>query len=290
MPAIMAHLLDGKSLSAKIRENLKGEMEVFRQKNGFVPGLATVLVGDNPASHVYVKNKNQACIEAGMKSFHHPLPASTSQQELLKLVFQLNQNREVHGILVQLPLPSSIQSDAVLEAISPDKDVDGFHPVNMGRLVSGKPGLRPCTPLGIMKLIEGTVSQSVSYDLSGKKAVVIGRSTIVGKPVALMLLEKNATVTVCHSRTQNLEAVVKEADVVIAAIGKPRFVKGSWIKKGALVIDVGINRLADGKLVGDVDFEEVLKVAGWITPVPGGVGPMTIAMLLANTLEAAEKS
>ncbi len=281
----MTHILDGKGLAEKIREQIKGEVEVFKKKNGFVPGLATILVGDNPASQVYVKNKNRACMETGMKSFHHFLPSTTSQQDLLKLVSQLNQNREVHGILVQLPLPSGIQSDTILEAISPEKDVDGFHPVNMGRLVLSKPGLRPCTPLGILKLIE-----SVSYDLSGKNAVVMGRSNIVGKPIALMLLEKNATVTVCHSRTKDLESVVKQADVVIAAIGKPHFVKGSWIKKGALVMDVGINRLPDGKLVGDVDFEEAVKQAGWITPVPGGVGPMTIAMLLVNTLQAAKNN
>lgn len=285
MPAIMALLLDGKSLSAKIRENLKGEVEVFKKKRGFVPGLATILVGDNPASQVYVKNKNQACVEMGMRSHHQNLPATISEVELLKIIQELNNNSQIHGILVQLPLPKQIHSEKILEAISPDKDVDGFHPVNMGRLVLGKPALRPCTPLGIMKLIE-----SVSYDLSGKKAVVVGRSNIVGKPIALMLLEKNATVTICHSHTKDLESVVKEADVVIAAIGKPQFVKGSWIKKGALVIDVGINRLADGKLVGDVDFNEAAKVAGWITPVPGGVGPMTIAMLLGNTLQAAKKS
>lgn len=280
----MGAIIDGKSLSAKIRESLKGEVEVFKKKKGFVPGLATILVGDNPASQVYVKNKNQVCVEMGMQSHHQNLPATISEAELLKIVQELNNNSQIHGILVQLPLPKQIHSEKILEAISPDKDVDGFHPVNMGRLVLGKPGLRPCTPLGIMKLIE-----SVSYDLSGRKAVVVGRSNIVGKPISLMLLEKNATVTVCHSRTQDLESVVREADVVVAAIGKPRFVKGSWIKKGALVIDVGINRLPDGKLVGDVDFEEAAKVAGWITPVPGGVGPMTIAMLLENTLEAARK-
>lgn len=279
------NIIDGKLISQKILSDLKNDVIKFKDKNGFAPGLATVLVGEDSSSKIYVNNKNKACLELGMNSFHYPLPASTTQSELLHLAGQLNQNREVHGILVQLPLPADIDSEVVLEALSPAKDVDGFHPLNVGRLMLEKAGLRPCTPLGIMKLIE-----SISYNMSGKKAVVIGRSNIVGKPLALMLLEKHATVTVCHSHTQDLKSVVSGADVVVAAIGKPQFVKGSWIKKGALVIDVGINRLPDGKLVGDVDFKEASKQAGWMTPVPGGVGPMTIAMLMQNTLEAAKNA
>ncbi|MDO8519303.1 MAG: bifunctional methylenetetrahydrofolate dehydrogenase/methenyltetrahydrofolate cyclohydrolase FolD, partial [Deltaproteobacteria bacterium] len=248
------------------------------------PGLATVLVGGDPASQVYVKNKNSACEEAGMVSFHQKFPESISEGELIAHVQKLNDNPKVHGILVQLPLPKQIDSSKILNLVSPEKDVDGFHPVNMGRLVAGQPGLRPCTPFGVMKLIEST-----GIPIAGKNAVVIGRSNIVGKPVALLLLAANATVTVCHSQTKNLEKIVSEADIVVAAIGKPEFVKGSWIKKGAVVIDVGINRV-NGKLIGDVEFAEASRRASHITPVPGGVGPMTIAMLLANTLQAAKNA
>ncbi|MBI2339515.1 MAG: bifunctional methylenetetrahydrofolate dehydrogenase/methenyltetrahydrofolate cyclohydrolase FolD [Deltaproteobacteria bacterium] len=279
----MAQVIDGKAIAAGIRENLKKEVEAFKKQRGFAPGLATVLVGENPASKVYVKNKNRACEEAGMLSFHHALPEATSEDNLLRLVNQLNTDKQVHGILVQLPLPKQVRSDKILNAVSPAKDVDGFHPVNVGNLVAGNRCLKSCTPFGIMKLIE-----SIKYDLTGKNAVVVGRSNIVGKPVALMLLAAHATVTICHSKTQNLPDVVRRADVVVAAIGRPRFVKGSWIKEGAVVIDVGINRLPDGKLVGDVEFAEASKRASAITPVPGGVGPMTIAMLLWNTLEAAK--
>lgn len=280
----MAQIIDGKVLSQKIRQQVKEGVAKLQSDSGIVPGLATVLVGDDPASHVYVKNKNRACAEVGMVSRHIPLTAATSEQELLDLVAKLNHDPVLHGILVQLPLPSSINEDKILEALDPKKDVDGFHPVNVGNLCVGKPALKPCTPSGIMKMFE-----EIKYDLQGKHAVVIGRSNIVGKPVALMLLEKHATVTICHSRTQNIGKLVGQADVVVAAVGRAGFVKGDWIREGAVVIDVGINRVGDGKLVGDVDFAAASKRAAWITPVPGGVGPMTIAMLLWNTLFAACK-
>lgn len=275
-------LIDGKAIAQKIRLQLRDQVSAFKKEKGFVPGLATILVGENPASQVYIKSKIKACEEVGMVSRHVTYPASISQSELLEAIDKLNNDPSVHGILVQLPLPKHIDEPSVIQKILPQKDVDGFSPFNMGCLASGLESLRPCTPFGVMKLIE-----EIGYDLSGKNAVVLGRSNIVGKPVALMLLEKSATVTICHSKTKNLSEVIKQADVVIAAIGKPQFVKGDWIKKGAVVIDVGINRLADGKLVGDVDFESASKNASWITPVPGGVGPMTIAMLLWNTLRAA---
>lgn len=279
----MSQLIDGKVLALNIREQVKEGVLQLKKKNGIVPGLATVLVGQDPASQVYVKNKNKACQECGMISHHQELSVSTSQDQLLKLIDQLNNDSTVHGILVQLPLPKQINPDKVIESIHPKKDVDGFHPINMGNLLIGKPTLQPCTPYGIMKLLE-----SINYDLAGKNAVVVGRSNIVGKPIAIMLLAQHATVTICHSRTKNLADVVRSADLVIAAIGKPEFIKGDWIGKGAVVIDVGINRLPDGKLVGDVEFGEASKKASYITPVPGGVGPMTIAMLLWNTLEAAK--
>lgn len=278
----MAQIIDGKVLSQKIRQQVKDGVAKLQSDSGIVPGLATVLVGDDPASHVYVKNKNQACAEVGMVSRHVPLTAATSEQELLDLITKLNHDPAIHGILVQLPLPQHIHEDTILEALDPKKDVDGFHPLNVGNLCIGKPSLRPCTPSGIMKMFE-----DIKYDLQGKHAVVIGRSQIVGKPVALMLLEKHATVTICHSRTQNIGDVVRAADVVVAAVGRAGFVKGDWIREGAVVIDVGINRGGDKKLVGDVDFAAASKRAAWITPVPGGVGPMTIAMLLSNTLAAA---
>jgi len=275
----MANLIDGKARAGEIRAKLKEE--ISRKK--MTPGLAVVLVGENPASEVYVCNKIKACNEVGIKSLDNKLPETTSEAELLKLIEKLNNDKNVHGILVQLPLPKQIDSEKVLNAIDPSKDVDGFHPVNLGRLLSGQNGLRPCTPLGVMDLIDST-----GVDIKGKNAVVVGRSNIVGKPVAVMLLERHATVTVCHSRTQDLPGVVRNADIVVAAIGKPDFIKGAWIKKGAVVIDVGINRLEGGKLTGDVDFKEALKNAAWITPVPGGVGPMTIAMLLKNTVMSYE--
>lgn len=273
----MATIINGKDLAEKIRLELKAEI----QRRNIVPGLAVVLIGENPASQVYVRNKKKACAEVGIKSFDHTLPASTTETELLDLINKLNNDKTVHGILVQLPLPSHIDTQKVLFAIDPAKDVDGFHPVNLGKLLAGQKGLRPCTPAGVMELIDTT-----GKDIKGMNAVVVGRSNIVGKPAAIMLLERHATVTICHSRTKNLPDVVRSADVVIAAIGKPNFIKGDWIKNGAIVIDVGINRLPDGKLAGDVEYATAEKHAGFITPVPGGVGPMTIAMLLKNTLEA----
>jgi len=277
-------IIDGKQVSESVKAVLKEKVAAFQKERGFVPGLATVLVGENPASQVYIKNKNKSCVDVGMKSVHHHLSDTTTEKELLDLIATLNADKSIHGILVQLPLPAQINSDKVLEAINPDKDVDGFHAVNMGRLMLGQPGLKPCTPYGVMKLLE-----SIQYNLSGAHAVVVGRSNIVGKPMAQLLLAQNATVTICHSRTKNLAEVVGQADVVVAAVGKANFVPGSWIKPGAVVIDVGINRLDSGKLTGDVDFESAKEKASWITPVPGGVGPMTIAMLLQNTLEAAQR-
>lgn len=278
-----ARILDGKKLAAEIKADVKERTALLKQR-GVVPGLAVVLVGEDPASKVYVGQKEKGCLEAGFASFLHRLPESTSQGELLALIERLNSDRTVHGILVQLPLPGQIDPDTVLAAIRPEKDVDGFHPVNMGRLMAGLPASEPCTPKGIMRLLKST-----GLTLSGKEAVVIGRSNIVGKPVALMLLAESATVTICHSRTEDLAAHARRADVLVAAVGKPRFVTGDMVKEGAVVVDVGINRLEEG-LVGDVDYEPAAERASWITPVPGGVGPMTIAMLLENTLEQAEKS
>src|SRR5574337_537424 len=279
-----ASIIDGKEVSARVRAELKAEIDDLKQEHGLTPGLAVVLVGENPASKVYVRNKTRACEETGIRSFQHTLPDSLSEGDLLDLINELNGSNDVHGILVQLPLPKQINEEKVLEAISPQKDVDGFHPYNMGRLMIGSPLLQPCTPFGVMRLLE-----SIGADLSGKEAVIIGRSNIVGKPMAMMLLRKNATVTICHSRTKDLPEKVRGADIVIAAMGKAQFVKGDWIKEGAIVIDVGINRMPDGKLVGDVDFDGASRKASFITPVPGGVGPMTIAMLLKNTVEAAKK-
>lgn len=280
----MANIIDGKGIALKLREELKTEVDKLTAE-GTVPGLAVVLVGEDPASKVYVRNKGIACEKAGIKSLQHLLDADTSEDTLLQLIDKLNADPDVHGILVQLPLPGHINEHRVLEAISPDKDVDGFHPFNVGRLVTGRPTFEPCTPRGMMKLIETT-----GMDLSGKEAVVVGRSNIVGKPIALMLLAKHATVTICHSRTKDLGAKVAAADVVIAAVGIPEMIKGEWIKEGAVVIDVGINRVEGKGLVGDVDYEGASKRAGHITPVPGGVGPMTIAMLLVNTVDSARRT
>lgn len=278
-----ARILDGKKLSAEIRASIKEETALLREK-GIVPGLAVILVGDDPASRVYVGQKEKGCLEAGFASFLHRLPASTTREELLGLIDGLNGDASVHGILVQLPLPPQIDPDTVLAAIRPEKDVDGFHPVNIGRLVAGLPSCEPCTPKGILRLLKST-----GIPLAGKEAVVIGRSNIVGKPVALMLLAESATVTVCHSRTKDLAEHLRRADILVAAVGKPRFVTADMVKEGAVVVDVGINRLEEG-LVGDVDYGPVSEKASWVTPVPGGVGPMTIAMLLENTLEQAEKA
>jgi len=280
----MATIIDGKAISEKIRAEVKEGTEKLKKDKGITPGLAVVLVGDNPASKVYVGSKEKACGEMGFYSEKHVLAATASQDELLKLIDKLNKDKDIHGILVQLPLPKQINEDAVLEAISPEKDVDGFHPYNVGRLAIGKPLFQPCTPYGMIKMLEYS-----NISAEGKHAVIIGRSNIVGKPIALMLLQKSATVTICHSKTKDLKAEVKRADIVVAAIGKPEFVKGDMLKEGAVVLDVGINRLESGKLVGDVDFASAEKVASAITPVPGGVGPMTIAMLMYNTLESAKR-
>ncbi len=279
----MAQIIDGKALSRSIRNNLKDEVTTLSE-SGIVPGLAVVLVGEDPASQVYVRSKKKACARAGIASFSHDLPADISEGKLLRLIDELNADDAIHGILVQLPLPDQIDEKRVIEAISPAKDVDGFHPISVGRLLTGGECFRSCTPAGIIELIEST-----GTEISGKNAVIVGRSNIVGKPVALMLLEKNATVTICHSRTSNLEAEVGRADIVVAAIGKPAFIPGAWIKPGAVVIDVGINRTESGTLVGDVDYDGASKRASFITPVPGGVGPMTIAMLLCNTVKSAQR-
>lgn len=279
-----AQLIDGKALAQDIRQSIAQDIEALVAQTGVRPGLAVVLVGDDPASAVYVRNKKKACDTAGLYVDDHTLPATTTQDELLKLIDQLNADSKIHGILVQLPLPSHIDSQTVLNAVSPDKDADGFHPYNIGRLVAGDPLFVPCTPKGVIRMIEST-----GQTLEGKRVVVLGRSNIVGKPVAMLLMHRHATVTICHSRTQDLPGICREADILVAAIGKAQFVKADMVKPGAVVIDVGINRLGDGRLVGDVDFEPVKKRAGWLSPVPGGVGPMTIAMLLANTLEAAKR-
>ena len=284
-----ARLIDGKAAAATLRARVAGVVHRFLTATGRAPGLAVVLVGEDPASSVYVRAKGKATIEAGMQSFEHKLPADTSEADLLALVDQLNADPTVDGILVQLPLPSQIDANKVITRIDPDKDVDGFHPTNAGRLAIGLPGFVACTPLGCLKLLRAELG-----DLSGKSAVVIGRSNIVGKPMALLLLGDSATVTVAHSRTKDLASVVRQADIVVAAVGRPEMVKGDWLKPGAIVIDVGINRV-DGpepgktRLVGDVEFASAAQVAGAITPVPGGVGPMTIACLIRNTLVSAAR-
>lgn len=282
-----AAIIDGKAFAAGLRAKVADGVEAFRTETGGVPGLAVVLVGEDPASAVYVRNKGRQTVEAGMLSFEHRLPADTTQDDLIALVVRLNADDRVDGILVQLPLPDHLDELAVVSAIDPDKDVDGLHVVSAGRLASGLPGLVSCTPLGCMMLIR----HALGGDLSGKEAVVIGRSILVGKPVAQLLLAANCTVTMAHSRTQNLSDVVRRADVVVAAVGRAEMVKAGWIKPGACVIDVGINRITaeagKTRLVGDVDYADVSEVAGSITPVPGGVGPMTIACLLHNTLQAA---
>ena len=285
MPDNVAHRIDGRGFAERMLIETAREVALFTAEHHAVPGLAVVLVGEDPASQVYVRNKAKSCVAAGMNSMMHRLPADTGQEALLALVAQLNADPAVDGILVQLPLPAGIDAEQVLSAIDPDKDVDGFHVVNAGRLAVGLPGLVPCTPLGCLMLLSAELG-----DLSGLNAVVIGRSNIVGKPVAQLLLGENCTVTVAHSRTRDLPGICRQADVLIAAVGRPEMVRGSWIKPGATVIDVGINRVErDGRsrLVGDVHFEEASAVAGRITPVPGGVGPMTIACLLRNTLQAA---
>ena len=279
-----AQLIEGKKISDSIREEIKLEAERLKAE-GTVPGLVVILVGEDPASQVYVRNKAKACEQLGYYSEVVRLPAETSQRELLELIGRYNRDDKVNGILVQLPLPKHIEEKAVIDAIAVEKDVDGFHPESVGNLMIGDDTLLPCTPAGVIELLKRT-----GNDPAGKHAVVIGRSNIVGKPVAMLLLREHATVTICHSRTPNLPEVARQADILVAAVGVPKLVKKEWVKPGAVVIDVGVNRLPDGKLCGDVDFDDVLDTAGWITPVPGGVGPMTITMLMANTLKAARRS
>ncbi len=278
-----AKIIDGKALAASVRADLANRVEALVAK-GHRPGLAVVLVGEDPASQVYVRNKIRACESTGITSIEHRLPAQTSEKALLELITTLNTDPAVDGILVQLPLPSHINAERVIDTISPQKDVDGFHVASAGALLTGKRGFLPCTPYGVMKMIE-----SVGYDLRGKHAVIVGRSNIVGKPQALLMLAKDATVTIAHSKTKNLADLTRNADVLVAAVGRAKFITADMIKPGALVLDVGINRDAGGKLCGDVDTEPAKSVAGWITPVPGGVGPMTIAMLMTNTVEAVER-
>jgi methylenetetrahydrofolate dehydrogenase (NADP+)/methenyltetrahydrofolate cyclohydrolase len=276
-------IIDGKAVAAKVRAEVAQAVKDIESRAGVTPGLALIRVGNDPASEVYVRGKAKACQETGMAGFEHILPESTPEADLLALVRKLNLDPRVHGVLVQLPLPKHISADAVLDALVPQKDVDGFGPHNAGALFTGRPGLRPCTPQGILRLLD-----EVKTPLSGARALVVGRSNIVGKPVALLLLERHATVTLAHSRTADLAAEVGAADVLIAAVGKAEMIRGDWVKPGATVIDVGINRNAAGKLVGDVEFAKAAERARAITPVPGGVGPMTIAYLLANTIQAAK--
>ncbi len=276
-------LIDGNALSKQLRADVAQRAAALKAR-GITPGLAVILVGDNPASQVYVRNKVKACEDSGLHSVLEKYEASMTEAQLLARIDALNRDPSIHGILVQLPLPAHIDAHKVIEAISPAKDVDGFHVASAGALMVGQPGFWPCTPYGCMKMLE-----SIGYDLKGKHAVVIGRSNIVGKPMALMLLGQNATVTICHSATKDLKAMTLQADVIVAAVGKRNVLTADMVKPGAVVIDVGMNRNDEGKLCGDVDFDGVKQVAGWITPVPGGVGPMTITMLLVNTLEAAER-
>ncbi|HIE38345.1 MAG TPA: bifunctional methylenetetrahydrofolate dehydrogenase/methenyltetrahydrofolate cyclohydrolase FolD [Anaerolineales bacterium] len=288
-----AQLIDGKATAAAIHEEIRAEVEQLKGEHGIVPGLATVLVGENPASQFYVRSKQKRCAEVGIRSFGHNLPETASQEEVEGLVAELNANPEVHGILVQLPLPKHLDEERVLAAIGIEKDVDGFHPINIGRLAmkGRKPMFVPCTPAGCIELLD-----RYGVEIEGKEAVVLGRSNIVGLPVAMLLLHRNATITICHSRTKDLPATCRRADILIAAVGRPQMVKADWVKPGAAVIDVGINRVEDPtakrgyRIVGDVDFEAVKEVAGYLTPVPGGVGPMTIAMLLRNTLTSAKRA
>jgi methylenetetrahydrofolate dehydrogenase (NADP+)/methenyltetrahydrofolate cyclohydrolase len=280
---VTARIIDGKAIAAEFRAELAVRVARLREA-GVVPDLAVVVVGDDPASHVYVRNKTFACEAIGMRSQTHKLAASTSQSQLIAFIEQLNRDDAVHGILVQMPLPAPLDKHAVIDAISPDKDVDGFNYLNVGRLAAGDPGFYPCTPWGVMKMLE---HEGIAVE--GAHAVVVGRSNIVGRPMVMMLLNAGATVTVCHSKTADLAALTRQGDILIVAVGRPRMVTGDMVKPGAVVIDVGVNRLPDGKLAGDVDFESAARVASRITPVPGGVGPMTIAMLLANTVKSAER-
>ena len=279
----MAKIIDGKAISASIRNEITEEVKDFERVNGFVPGLAVIIVGENPASKVYVRNKNLACEQVGFYSEVIEMPEETTEAELLSVIDRLNGDEKIHGILVQLPLPKHINEESVLLRINPAKDVDAFHPFNVGRIMTGSYDLAPCTPAGVMELIRRS-----GIEIRGKECVIVGRSNIVGKPQAMLMLGADATVTVCHSRTKNLAEVCRRADILVAAIGKPNFFNAEMVKEGAVVIDVGINRREDGKLCGDVNFSEVEPKASYITPVPGGVGPMTITMLLKNTLTAAK--
>ena len=279
-----AQIIDGKAIGATLRGQVQKRIEERKSQGQRVPGLAVVLVGADPASEVYVRNKRKACDESGVHSFSYDLPDTTSEAELLELIDGLNSNPEVDGILVQLPLPTHINQEIVIERIQPDKDVDGFHPYNVGRLTTRMPVLRPCTPRGVMTLLEST-----GEPVKGQHAVVVGASNHVGRPMALELLLAGCTVTVCHRFTKDLQAMVEQAEILVVAVGKPGIVKGEWIRPGAVVIDIGINRTKNGKLIGDIDFTMAAERAGWITPVPGGVGPMTVATLLQNTLDAAER-
>jgi methylenetetrahydrofolate dehydrogenase (NADP+)/methenyltetrahydrofolate cyclohydrolase len=281
----MAEIISGKLVSSDIRGKIREEIAAFKAERGIAPGLAVVIVGENPASLVYVRNKHKACEEVGINSYEIALPADVSQSELLKYIADLNADSKVNGILVQLPLPKHIDEETIINAISPDKDVDAFHPSNVGKILIGNYDFLPCTPAGIIDLLE-----YYNIDVAGKKCVVLGRSNIVGKPMAHLLLERNGTVTVCHSKTKDLATETGNADILVVAIGKPEFVTADMVKPGAVVIDVGINRNSEGKLVGDVDFASVSEVASYITPVPGGVGPMTITTLLKNTLNAAKRA
>lgn len=280
----MAVIIDGKATSLAVRENIKNDVSVFVEKYNKTPGLAVVIVGSNPASQVYVRNKHKACGDVGMYSEVHEMPENTSEEELLSLIDKLNSDEKINGILVQLPLPKHLDEEKVLLRINPKKDVDAFHPVNVGKIMIGNFSFLPCTPAGVMELLK-----HYNIDVCGKHCVIIGRSNIVGKPQAMLMLKENATVTVCHSKTNGLKDITKQADILVAAVGRANFVTADMVKKDAVVIDVGINRGEDGKLCGDVNFAEVEKVASYITPVPGGVGPMTITMLLKNTLTAAEE-
>lgn len=280
-----AQIIDGKLIAERVRNEVKVRAEAFEQRAGRKPGLEVVIVGDDPASHVYVNSKEKTSSQVGLRGLVHRLPESVSQATLLAKVAELNADKNVDGILVQLPLPKGFDAEAVVHSIDPRKDVDGLHPINAGLLATGGRGLRPCTPSGSMRLLAET-----GISLAGKRAIVIGRSNLVGKPIAFMLLEQNCTVTLAHSRTVDLDQRVLESDIVIAAVGVPELIKGSWIKPGAIVIDVGMNRLADKRLVGDVEFASAKERAAWITPVPGGVGPMTIALLMSNTVQAAEST
>jgi len=280
----MAQLIDGKAIAAKVRAGVAAEVQRLKAERGVTPGLAVVRVGEDPASKVYVGQKHKAALEVGFNNWEHHFPQDATQAELLAHVQALNADPKVHGILIQLPLPKHLDSDALIEAVRPEKDADGFHPMNAGMLSIGRPAPRACTPFGVMRMLE-----EIGFDPAGKRAVVVGRSNIVGKPMALMLLAANATVTICH-RKSDLKSEVANADLLVVAVGVAQLVKGAWVKPGAVVIDVGMNRNAEGKLVGDVEFAAASERAAWITPVPGGVGPMTVAMLMQNTLDAAKRS